>query len=130
MFTIEQIKAAHSKVKSGADFPGYIQGMKMLGVISYEHFVSDGHIEYYGINDFKILADAKWTPIEVAEAGSPEQLKQSLLIHQQGKTDYQTFCKQSADAGVEKWIVDITKMLCTYYNKTGNEMVKETIPGL
>jgi len=128
MFTIEQIKAAHSKVKSGADFPGYIQKMKMLGVLSYEHFVSDGHIEYYGANDFKIQADAKWALVKVADASSPEKLKQSLLIHQQGKTDYSIFCKQSAEAGVEKWIVDIAKMLCTYYDKAGNKMVVETIP--
>lgn len=32
MFTVEQIKTAHSKVKSGADFPAYIQDIKKLGV--------------------------------------------------------------------------------------------------
>jgi uncharacterized protein YbcV (DUF1398 family) len=31
MFTLEQIKQAHSKVKSGADFPKYIQEIKILG---------------------------------------------------------------------------------------------------
>lgn len=31
MFTIEQIKTAHSQVKSGADFPAYIQEIKKLG---------------------------------------------------------------------------------------------------
>lgn len=30
MFTVEQIKAAHAKVKSGADFPGYITEIKSL----------------------------------------------------------------------------------------------------
>ncbi|MGB4398918.1 MAG: DUF1398 family protein [Daejeonella sp.] len=37
MFTAEQIKAAHSKVKSGADFPAYIQDIKALGVTGYEN---------------------------------------------------------------------------------------------
>jgi hypothetical protein len=32
MFAVEQIKTAHSKVKSGADFPAYIQDIKKLGV--------------------------------------------------------------------------------------------------
>lgn len=41
MFTIEQIKAAHSKVKSGADFPSYIREIKQLGVTGYEVSVSD-----------------------------------------------------------------------------------------
>jgi hypothetical protein len=30
MFTLEQIKQAHSQVKSGADFPRYIQTIKIL----------------------------------------------------------------------------------------------------
>ena len=33
MFTAEQIITAHSKVKSGADFPNYIKDIKALGVI-------------------------------------------------------------------------------------------------
>lgn len=36
MFTTEQIHAAHSKVKSGADFPNYIRDLKQLGVVYYE----------------------------------------------------------------------------------------------
>lgn len=28
MFTVEQIKAAHSKVKTGADFPAYIKEIR------------------------------------------------------------------------------------------------------
>lgn len=32
MFTAEQLKAAHSQVKSGADFPAYIQDIRKLGV--------------------------------------------------------------------------------------------------
>jgi hypothetical protein len=35
MFTIEQIKQAHVKVKSGADFPAYIKYLKQLGVRYY-----------------------------------------------------------------------------------------------
>jgi uncharacterized protein YbcV (DUF1398 family) len=51
MFTVEQIKAAHSKVKSGADFPSYIKEIKSLGVTHYEAYVTDGHIDYHGAND-------------------------------------------------------------------------------
>lgn len=48
MFTVAEIKAAHSKVKSGADFPAYIQDIKRLGVTYYETFVTDGHTDFYG----------------------------------------------------------------------------------
>jgi hypothetical protein len=39
MFAIEQIKAAHSKVKSGADFLNYVQDLIKLGITSYETLV-------------------------------------------------------------------------------------------
>lgn len=128
MFTIEQIRAAHSKVKSGADFPAYVQEMKLLGILFYKHFVSDGQIEYHGANNLTLTAEAKWLPVEIAEASNEEMLKYSLLIHQQGQTNYITFCKQAAEAGVEKWIVDMGNMTCTYYDKSGNTMLKEQIP--
>ena len=128
MFTIEQIKAAHSKVKSGADFPGYIQEMKSLGIKTYEHFVADGHIQYYGDNNFTLTGEAKWPPMEIAAIGSAEKLQHSLAIHQQGKTGYPIFCQESAAAGVEKWIVDTVKMTCIYYDSTGNQLLAETIP--
>ena len=38
MFTIAQIKEAHSRVKSGADFPTYIQDLIELGVKGYDTF--------------------------------------------------------------------------------------------
>jgi hypothetical protein len=41
MFTVEQIKAVHSKVKSGADFPNYIKEIEILGIIHYGTFVTD-----------------------------------------------------------------------------------------
>jgi uncharacterized protein YbcV (DUF1398 family) len=127
MFTIEQIKAAHAKVKSGADFPAYIQDLKALGVLSYVHYVSDGHIDYKGQNAFNVSSDSKWPEKAITTPSSNEKLEHDLKIHQLGKTDYPTFCQQSADAGVEKWTVDVVAMQCTYYNKEGNEMLTEDI---
>ena len=75
MFTVEQIKAAHSKVKSGADFPAYIQDIKKLGVSFYETFVTDGHTDYYDANDFKTTIPAKYLALIIAETSNAEQFK-------------------------------------------------------
>jgi uncharacterized protein YbcV (DUF1398 family) len=128
MFTLEQIKTAHSKVKSGADFPGYISEMKEFGIIAYEHFIDDGHIIYYGKEEFALAAPAKWASKEISAKGNVHMLQDDLTAHQAGKTDYLTFCTQAAEAGVDKWIVDMIKMTCIYYNKAGNEMLSEAIP--
>ena len=128
MFTLEKIREAHSRVKSGADFPAYIQDIKKLGVLSYEHFVSDGHILYHGHSGFILAAPAKWNSVPIAPAAQKENLHQEIKIHQQGKTDYPTFCRQAAEDGVEKWVVDMQKMMCTYYGLSGEEMFAEPIP--
>lgn len=128
MFTIHQIEEIHSKVKSGADFPNYIQELIELGVISYSIYVSDGHTDYYGEDNFHLISDAKYPVLAVAEKSDIEKLKHALTIHQQGQTNYMTFCKHSADAGVQRWTVDIKNMLCTYYDKKGETMLVEHVP--
>lgn len=128
MFTVEQIKAAHSKVKSGADFPAYIQDIKKLGVTFYETFVTDGHTDYYGANDYKTSSVAKYDALTIAQVSNIEQFKTDIKAHQQGKTDYPTFCNDCAKSGIEKWAVCMDKMTCTYYDKAGNEILVEQIP--
>jgi len=129
MFTLEQIKAAHSKVKSGADFPAYIQELKSIGLLSYTQFVSDGNTVYLGQNNFSIESGAKYPAYTVLNQSNSEKLKTDLKAHQQGQSNYLTFCEQAAAAGVEKWAVDTNKMTCTYYDKSGTSMLAEVIPG-
>jgi uncharacterized protein YbcV (DUF1398 family) len=128
MFTADQIKAAHSKVKSGADFPVYIREIKAMGVTHYESYVTDGHIDYHGANNHTANVPAKYEPLEIKDVSDAEQFKADLKAHQQGKTDYLTFCRDCAKYGIEKWKVDMEKMTCTYYDKSGNELLVEKIP--
>lgn len=128
MFTLEQIKQAHSKVKTGADFPAYIREIKALGVISYETFVVDGHTDYFGINQHKATLPAKYAPLTISDQSDATHFKTELKAHQQGKTNYLTFIEVSAATGVERWTVDMTKMTCTYYDKGGNTVLEELIP--
>lgn len=128
MFTAAQIKTAHSKVKSGADFPSYIQKIKTLGVTHYEAFVADGHVEYYGANNHTATTPPKYDDLAIAEIVDMETFKSELRAHQQGKTDYLTFINMCAETGIEKWQVCMDKMTCTYYDKVGNEVLVEAIP--
>ena len=128
MFTTEQIKAAHSKVKSGADFPAYVKEIKALGVTHYEAYVTDGHIDYHGASDCTAKVPAKYDSLVIADTADGEQFKAALVAHQQGKTDFLTFIRMCATFGIEKWAICMDKMTCTYYDKAGNEMLIEEIP--
>lgn len=128
MFTLEEIKAAHGKVKSGADFPAYIQEIKALGVTHYEAYVGDGHIDYRGANNYTVKVPEKYAPLAIADRPNTKEFKAELLAHQQGKTDYLTFIKMCADTGIEKWEIRMDKMSCTYFDRSGNEVLTEQIP--
>ena len=127
MFTLSQIKEAHSKVKSGADFPGYIQELKKMGITHYETYVSDGHINYFGDDNYELHSAPKYDELLINNTYQ-EQFLIDLKAHQQGKTDYLTFCADCAKSGVEKWIVDLNAMTCTYFDVSGNNVLVENIP--
>lgn len=128
MFTVEQIKVAHSKVKSGADFTAYIKEIKALGVTHYEAYVTDGHIDYHATNGFTAKVPAKYEPLVIADTSKTKEFKAELVAHQQGKTDFLTFIKMCATFGIEKWTISMEKMTCTYYDKAKNEILVEEIP--
>jgi uncharacterized protein YbcV (DUF1398 family) len=128
MFTEQQLTAAHSKVKTGADFPKYIKEIKALGLISYTFMVTDGAIIYNGAKGHEVRSMAKYPPLTINKNSSAETLYYNITIHQQGQTDFLTFCKQAAQTGVQKWVIDTNTMFCTYYNIAGNKMLAEPIP--
>lgn len=128
MFTLEQIAAAHSHVKSGADFPAYVEALIALGVKCYDVYVADGHAEYFGVNGFTLTSPTKYPALEVAPTGDAERFGERLKMHQAGETDYMTFCQDAAAAGVEKWRVDTEALSCTYLDRSGAVMLEEVIP--
>lgn len=128
MFTLDQIKKAHSKVQSGADFPAYIQELKALGLVSYDTFVVDGHADYFGTGNYKVSSVALYDRLAVDEVLNQDEFKADLKAHQEGKTDYLMFCRDCAKSGIEKWTIDFNGMTCTYYDAQGQEVLVEQIP--
>jgi uncharacterized protein YbcV (DUF1398 family) len=128
MFTVEQIELAHSKIKSGSEFPKYIQDIKEIGVTSFETWVTDSHTRYFGRNEFQTKSKPKYEELSIAKISDKNKFSQFLKRHQKGETDYFTFCKHCAETGIEKWIVNLDKMTCTYFDKAENEILVEIVP--
>lgn len=130
MFTLEQIEKIHSKVKSGKDFPQYVKNLEEIGISYYNIYVEDGHAEYYGREGEYLISPASYPVLTIVENGNADTLKEALRIHQAGETDYFTFCKEAAKAGVSFWKTDVLNLKVTYFDKTENEIVSEVIPGV
>jgi uncharacterized protein YbcV (DUF1398 family) len=128
MFTVEQIEQAHARVKSGADFPQYIRDIKHLGVTGFETWVNDSHTVYWGKGEERTQSQPQYALLTISSLCNSEQFRLSLKIHQQGQTDYYTFCQHCAQTGVERWVVRLDAMTCTYYDIQGNEVLVEAIP--
>lgn len=128
MFTIEAIKAAHAKVKTGADYPAYVREIIAMGVTAYETSVSDGNTTYFGAAHFQIQSGPKYGSISVADKSNRTKFQEDLKAHQRGATDFSTFCVDSAGSGIEKWVADLSAMTCTYFDKAGTVLVVESIP--
>jgi len=130
MFTIEQIAAAHAKVKSGADYPYYVQELIHMGVVRYDTYVVDGRTVYYSKDNIILQSRPKYDPLIIADTSDKDVWIAQLKEHQRGHSDYPTFIGQSAEAGVEQWAADLREMTCTYYDKAGNILLVETIPSV
>ena len=130
MFTLKAIAAAHLKASSGKGFPEYIQAIKAIGVAGFETFVADGHTQYFGTSNFTITSEALYNPLTIAASTDADTFKKDLKSHQQGHTDFPTFCKDCAKSGINKWVVLHDAMTCTYYDQAGAEVLVEKIPEL
>lgn len=127
MFTLEQIQQAHSKVKSWADFPAYVQELIAMWVISYDTFVDDVHAVYTWW-DTTLTSQPKLAPIAINDTVDQATFTQDLKNHQQGKTDFATFRADAARSGVYKRTMDMATMTCTYYDRYNNTILAETLP--
>ncbi|MDC6390486.1 DUF1398 family protein [Maribacter sp. PR1] len=128
MFTVEQIERAHGKVKSGADFPKYIQEIKEMGVAEFETWVFDSHTIYFGKGGFQTKSEPKYEELTISDTSDKAKFETYLKIHQKGETDYFTFCTHCAETGIEKWVANLDRMTCIYYDKEGNDILTEVVP--
>ncbi len=128
MLTIDEIKQKRSQVKSIADAPGFIKDIVNAGVIRYISYVVDGHTVYYSLDGHEVIDEPTYAPTQIAASTNREYFIKELKEYQNGKWDYLNFCRMCADVGVEKWIVDMELMTCTYCDKRGFEVLVEPLP--
>jgi uncharacterized protein YbcV (DUF1398 family) len=129
MFTLENIEAAHSKVKSGTDFPAYVQELISIGVSSYQIQVSDGKTIYSSTDGHTLSGIPKYKELSIHQKVDKEQFVTALKEHQNGITDFLTFCNDCAMSGIYSWKLDFVNMTCTYLSMDNEIVLIENIPG-
>ena len=127
MFTLDQINDIHKRLGKQASLPEYLKALKVIGVDHYDSFIADGHSEYFGKDNQKVVSPPMHKTLTIADTSNREGLIKHLSLHNQGETDYLQMSQGLAESGTEKWSFDTSKMTITYYDKVGSEMLVESI---
>lgn len=127
MFTLEAIQAAHVQF-TGPDFPKLIQEFKKMGMKTNTVDI-ESELVSYATADEVLQTEGLKARGSVANVANQTAAQVDLARHQEGQTDFQTFCDDMAAAGIYKWVIDLEKMTCTYYDKANQPVIAEVIPG-
>ncbi|CRH93214.1 Phage envelope protein [Chlamydia trachomatis] len=127
MFTLEVIQAAHAQF-IGPDFPKLIQEFKKMGMETNTVDIESGLVSY-ATADEVLQTEGLKSRGTVANVANQTAAQVDLVYHQKGQTDFQTFCDEMAATGIYKWVIDLEKMTCTYYDKANQPVIAEVISG-
>ncbi len=125
MFTLDQINDIHERLGSRKTLVDYLSALHDIGIIKQDSFVTDGHSEYYGKENDKVVSPPVHEKFPVANACNRQEFLKHLSLHEQGKINYIEMSKGLADSGIEKWAFDTHKMTISYYDLEGNEILVE-----
>ncbi|HEM4817789.1 TPA: DUF1398 domain-containing protein [Streptococcus suis] len=129
MFTLEAINQGHEQF-TGPDFPKLIAYFKDLGMVENTVDIQSGQVVYCSKSGQVLEKAGYQVSVPVAEQFNKEQFVTILRNHQSGQTDFPTFCQETAEAGIYKWVTDLEAMTCSYVDKVEQPVFVETIPSV
>ncbi|HEM6117623.1 TPA: DUF1398 family protein [Streptococcus suis] len=129
MFTLEAINHGHEQF-TGPDFPKLIAYFKDLGMVENTVNIQSGQVVYHSKTGQVIEKAGYQVSVPVAEQFDKEQFVTILRNHQAGQTDFSTFCQETAESGIYKWVTDLEAMTCSYVDKAEQPVFMETMPSV
>ncbi|HHC5944100.1 TPA: DUF1398 domain-containing protein [Staphylococcus aureus] len=126
-FTFSEIQQAHQQF-TGVDFPKLFKAFKDMGMTYNIVNIQDGTATYVHQSEDDIVTSSVKSNHPVAPSSNQSILQDVLTRHQQGQTDFETFCNEMAEAGIYKWHIDIQAGTCTYIDLKEQAIISELIP--
>ncbi|HDZ3284029.1 TPA: DUF1398 family protein [Staphylococcus aureus] len=126
-FTLSEIQQAHQQY-TGVDFPKLFKEFKDMGMTYNIVNIQDGTATYVHQSEDDIVTSSVKSNHPVAPSSNQSIVQDVLTRHQQGQTDFETFCDEMAEAGIYKWHIDIQAGTCTYIALKEQAIISELIP--
>ena len=92
--------------------------------------VQTGQVSYQASDGQVLTSTGYQATSPVAEQADQEQFVQILRNHQAGQTDFPTFCEETAQAGLYKWVIDLEQMTCSYLDLADQVVFVEAVPAV
>ena len=126
-FKLSAIQQAHQQF-TGVDFPKLFKAFKDMGMTYNIVNIQDGTATYVHQSEDNIVTSSVKSNHPVAPSSNQSIVQDVLTRHQQGQTDFETFCDEMAQAGIYKWHIDIQAGTCTYIDLQEQAIISELIP--
>ncbi|HEK6646503.1 TPA: DUF1398 family protein [Staphylococcus aureus] len=126
-FKLSAIQQAHQQF-TGVDFPKLFKAFKDMGMTYNIVNIQDGTATYVHQSEDDIVTSSVKSNHPVAPSSNQSIVQDVLTRHQQGQTDFETFCDEMAQAGIYKWHIDIQSGTCTYIDLQEQAIISELIP--
>lgn len=126
-FTLSEIQQAHQQY-TGVDFPKLFKEFKDMGMTYNIVNIQDGTATYVHQSEDDIVTSSVKSNHPVAPSSNQSIVQDVLTRHQQGQTDFETFCDEMAEAGIYKWHIDIQAGTYTYIDLKEQAIISELIP--
>ncbi|HHC8778508.1 TPA: DUF1398 domain-containing protein [Staphylococcus aureus] len=126
-FKLSAIQQAHQQF-TGVDFPKLFKAFKDMGMTYNIVNIQDGTATYVHQSEDDIVTSSVKSNHPAAPSSNQSIVQDVLTRHQQGQTDFETFCDEMAQAGIYKWHIDIQAGTCTYIDLQEQAIISELIP--
>lgn len=124
----EELIVSIEKKSEGQAYPYLVKNLKAVGVDNYEVTVASHDRTFTNINGNMLIVPGEFPEIEPAETFQLDAVKTAVKRSQEGLTDYATFLKEIAAAGIHTYVADLAGMKVIYQGPNSEYEYEETIP--
>jgi uncharacterized protein YbcV (DUF1398 family) len=127
MPTLDQIQKIHDELGNSNTLASYLHALRSIGVLQYTSFISDGHSEYFCLNDEMVVSKAVHETFTVSDNVDNKQFLSVMSLTTEGKIGYIEMSKKLADSGIKGWVFDTKDLTISYIDKAGAIIYQELV---
>lgn len=121
------LKSYFEQVRCKSDFLTFLTELQRNNVSYYIYFVATGNVKVITTSDNYVAVESNRGLIKISASSSKFLTRIAAKRHFSGRTSYEEYCLELANAGVFKWIVDLNENMRFYWSQDNRLLYSENI---